>query len=248
MKFIGYRNINDEVIFLLHGGGLAPWNYFEEAMLLQEKYHIIIPVLDGHKGSDRDFTTIEENTRSIIAYIDKRFGGEVFLIGGLSLGGQILVEMLSQCKDICQYAIVESALVLPMKIISQIIKPTFDLSYPLIKRRWFAKLQFDSLHMKPSLFEAYFKDSTAISKKNMIAFLMANANYKMKLSLVNCRAKMLVLVGAKERNIMKKSDEIICQSVPSSSLEIMQGFYHGTLSINHPDLYVEKIYHLTGHC
>ena len=58
MKFAEYGEENDEVILLLHGGGLAPWNYFEEVQLLKEKYHIIIPVLDGHNGSDRKFTTI----------------------------------------------------------------------------------------------------------------------------------------------------------------------------------------------
>lgn len=37
------------------------------------------------------------------------------MMGGLSLGGQILLEILSQRKDICKYAIVESVLVIPSK-------------------------------------------------------------------------------------------------------------------------------------
>lgn len=248
MEFMEYGNAHGEVIFLLHGGGLAPWNFFKEAVLLQEKYHIVLPVLDGHNGSDRDFTSIEQNARSLVSYIEAHFGGQVFLIGGLSLGGQILLEMLSQRKDICRYAIVESALVLPMKTTRRLIKPTFGLSYPLVKSRWFAKLQFASLHIKPVLFDVYFRDSAAITKKNMIAFLMANTDYQLKPGLVNCRAKVLVLVGEKERDIMKKSAEIISQCVPNASLEMVRGLYHGALSINHPDLYTEKIYRLTGHC
>lgn len=35
--------------------------------------------------------------------------------GGLSLGGQVAVEMLSQRPEICRYALLESALVKPMK-------------------------------------------------------------------------------------------------------------------------------------
>ena len=42
-------------------------------------------------------------------------GGSVIMMGGLSLGGQILLEILSQRKDICKYAIVESVLVIPSK-------------------------------------------------------------------------------------------------------------------------------------
>ena len=68
----------------MHGGGLAPWNFCEEAKQLKEKYHVIIPVLDGHSGSDRDFTTIESNANEIINFIDEKCSGCVFMISGLS--------------------------------------------------------------------------------------------------------------------------------------------------------------------
>ena len=58
------------------------------------------------------------------------------------------------------------------------------------------------------------------------------------------RAKALILVGSKEQDIMKKSAEIIHQTIRNSSLEVFPGFYHGDISINHPDLYVEKMYRL----
>ena len=49
----------------------------------------------------------EDNAAEIISFIDKNFGGSVLLIGGLSLGGQILLEMLSRRKDLCRFAMVE---------------------------------------------------------------------------------------------------------------------------------------------
>lgn len=244
MKYTEYGTSNKEVIILLHGGGLAPWNYYKEAALLKEKYHIILPILDGHNGSDRDFTSIEENARSVITYIDTYLGGKVLLIGGLSLGGQILLEILSQRVDICKFALIESALALAMPTTTALIKPTLSLSYRLIPKRWFAKLQFAALHMNPCFFEMYFKDSVSITKENMIAFLLANANYQMKHSLTNCQTKTLILVGEKEHAFMKRSAKIIHESIPVSSLEIMSGYYHGELSINHPQIYTEKVYQL----
>lgn len=241
MKFVEFGRQNSNSVLLLHGGGLAPWSFFEIAELLKDRYHVLIPVLDGHNGSDRDFTTIEENARSLITFINEQLGGTVHLIGGLSLGGQILVEMLSQKADICKYAIIESALVLPMRVTAKLIKPTLAFSYPLIKKRWFAKLQSASLSINPSFFEAYYRDSSAISRENMILFLLANADYQLKEDLGKCQAKVLVLVGEKEQRIMKKSAKIIQQLLPNSSLEIMPGFRHGELSMNHPDLYIEKI-------
>ena len=175
MRAREYGTEHSQVVILLHGGGLGPWNYREEAERLKAYYHVVLPILDGHAGSDRSFSTIEENARALIEEIDERFGGQVLLIGGLSLGGQVLVEMLSQRKDICKYALIESALVRPRPITAALLRPAFSLCYPLVKLRWFAKLQSASLHINASYFEDYFADSAAIRKEDMIAFLTGHA-------------------------------------------------------------------------
>ena len=66
MNYLEYGDACNPTIILLHGGGLAPWNYFEEAKLLQYRYHVVLPVIDGHSGSDKDFTTIENNADEIL--------------------------------------------------------------------------------------------------------------------------------------------------------------------------------------
>ena len=244
MEYVEYGMEQKNIIIFLHGGGLAPWNFCEEAKQLKEKYHVIIPVLDGHSGSDRDFTTIESNANEIINFIDKKCSGCVFMIGGLSLGGQILVEILSKRKDICRFAIIESTLVLPMRTTYALIKPTFSLCYPLVKKHWFAKLQFNSLHIKKDYFDEYYRDSAAITKENMISFLRENSDYKLKNGIEECRTKTLILVGGRESNIMKKSAEILHKRIPNSSLEILPEYYHGDLSLNHSELYIQKIFSL----
>ncbi len=244
MKTVEYGKDNEDVIILLHGGGLSWWNYKEVAERLASRFHIVMPILNGHSGSSIPFTSIEDNAVEIISYIDKNFGGHVLLIGGLSLGGQVLVEILSQRNNICKFAIIESALVLPMKFTEAIIKPTYDMCYPLIKKMWFAKLQFKALHIKPELFENYYTDTVNITKENMIAFLMANSNYRVKATLADCKAKALVLVGGKEQSIMKKSAQKITDCLPMARLEIMENYYHGDVSINHSEQYAEKLLQL----
>ena len=142
MVTIEYGKENSDVIMLLHGGGLSWWNYREVAESLQSKYHVILPILDGHAGSDQDFVSIEDSARKIIEYIDEVHSGSVALIGGASLGGQILLEMLARRSDICRFAIIESALVSPMELTRLLVKPMMDMSYGLIKQRWFSRLQF----------------------------------------------------------------------------------------------------------
>ena len=123
MNYKEYGKEHKDVIILLHGGGLSWWNYREEAEILKDNYHVIIPILNGHPGSDKPFHSIKENAEEIIRFIDEHFGGSVLLMGGLSLGGQILLEILSARTDICRYALIESAMVIPSKTTHALIRP-----------------------------------------------------------------------------------------------------------------------------
>ena len=241
MNYVEYGKQNRKVIILLHGGGLSWWNYREVAELLQTDYHVILPILDGHVGSDRDFTSIEDNAKEIIKFIDEEFCGSVLLIGGLSLGGQILVEILSKRKDICQNAIIESALVIPSKFTYSLIQPVFGSCYGLIRYQWFSKLQFQSLRIKPDLFKDYYRDTCGISKKNMISFLQDNSMYSLKDTIGECSANIHIFVGEKENHAMRKSAAIIHDKLQNSFLHVLPNMYHGEFSINHASEYVNKI-------
>ena len=247
MHYVEFGKENNNIILLLHGGGLSWWNYEDVAKSLQKDYHVILPILDGHAKSEKPFTTIEDNADEIIAFIDAHLGGSVFLIGGLSLGGQILLEILSQRNDICKYAIIESALVIPSKLMYSMIKPAFGSCYGLIQYKWFSKLQFKSLKIKSDLFDYYFKDTCAISKKDMIAFLQANSLYSLKESIKKCTAKVYVFVGGKEKNAMQKSAKVIHQALQESVLHVLPELYHGEFSINKGIDYANKIREINGY-
>lgn len=235
-----YGKSNKDIIILIHAGGLSWWNYEEVSEILKSNYHVILPILDGHSGSDRDFTSIENNANEIIEYIDNNYNGNVKLIGGLSLGAQILLDILSKRDNICEYAIIESALVFPMKMTNRLIESSINMSYGLINKKWFSKLQFKSLKIKKELFDKYYIDSSNITKNNMISFLKANSNYHLKNIKTN-KSKSIVIVGSKERPIMIKSAKRIHDELINSELEILSGYYHGDLSINHPNEYAEKV-------
>ena len=241
MTVMEYGKQNQDTILLLHGGGLSWWNYREAAELLAEQYHVVLPVLDGHAGRDAPFTTIEDNADRLISYIDTRFGGQVLAIGGLSLGGQIAVEMLSRRPDICRYALIESALVRPMKLTAALIPPAFGMSYGLIGQRWFARMQADYLGIPSALFDEYFRDTCRISRADMIAFLKANSLYTIKPGLSETRAKVKIVAGSREQRNIRDSAVLLNRAIEGSSMEILPEQRHGDLSINHPEHYVRML-------
>ena len=230
---------NKNVALLLHGGGLSWWNYRDAAEILSEDFHVVLPVLDGHGGEK--FTSIEDNAARILSYIDEHFGGQVAVLSGLSLGGQTALEMLAQRPDICRSALIESALVKPSRLTRALIGPAFAMSYGLIKQRWFARWQASYLGIPRSLFEDYYRDTCAITKADMIAFLKSNCTYEMKPNLAETTAKVKIVAGSREQKNILDSAKLIYQAIPGSQLEILPGLRHGDLSINHPERYVQML-------
>ena len=241
MNYAEYGIQHPNTIILLHGGGLSWWNYRNVTQLLSDRFHVVLPILDGHAGSDAPFTSIEDNATRIIAHIDEHFGGKVLALGGLSLGGQIAVEMLTQRPDICRFALIESVLVKPMKLTHALIKPTFGMSYSLIKQKWFAKLQAAYLGIPKKLFNDYFRDTYKISKEDMIAFLESNSAYSIKPALRDAQAKVHIVFGSKEQSSIRTSGKLLNHTIPGSTMEVLPGYRHGDLSLNHPEQYAQML-------
>ncbi|MCR4632936.1 MAG: alpha/beta hydrolase [Erysipelotrichaceae bacterium] len=241
MKIIEFGKENKEVILFLHGGGLSWWDHKAEALALADRFHVVLPVLDGHADSDEAFVSIQENAVRLLSFIDKEYGGHVLCIGGLSLGAQILVEMLRRRGDICRYAIIESASVIPDRLTDALIGPAFSMSYGLIRKRWFAKLQAAYLRIPEELFEEYYRDTSKIKKEDMIAFLKASASYAVGRSVQKTSADLRIVVGSKEQKKMIGSAKLLQEVFPKSCLEIREGLHHGEYSIVHPDLYVNDL-------
>ena len=237
MTVIAYGKQNKDVALLLHGGGLSWWNYRDAAEILSEDFHVVLPVLDGHGGEK--FTSIEDNAARIISYIDENFGGQVAVLGGLSLGGQIALEMLAQRPDICRSALIESVLVKPSRLTRALIDPTFAMSYGLIKQRWFARWQAAYLGIPRALFEDYYRDTCAISKENLIVFTQANCGYALKPMATTARVK--VVAGSREQKSILESAKMIHRAIPGSELAILPGLRHGDLSLNKPDLFAQML-------
>ena len=241
MRYVEYGNQNPETVILLHGGGLTWWNYRDVAQLLSDRFHVVLPILDGHADCDAPFNSIEDTAAKIISHIDEHFGGKVLAVGGLSLGGQIAVEMLTQRSDICRFALFESTLVKPSKLTHALIKPTFGMSYGLIRQKWFAKMQAAYLGIPQKLFDDYYRATCKITKEDMIAFLESNSAYSIKPALRDTQAKVHIVFGCKEQSSIRTSGKLLNHTIRGSTLQILPGYNHGDLSLNHPQAYAQML-------
>jgi len=226
-------------IILLHGGGVSWWSLQPIVELLKDSYHVVTPVIDGHgEDGDTTFISIEDSADKLLGYIDSQCGGSVFALGGLSLGGQIATEVLSQRHDVARFAILESALVIPMKGTVAWTVPLTKMSYGLIKQRWFSKLQAKSLFVSEDMFELYYRDSMRVTERSLINITVSNGNYELKSGIGKTAAKALIIAGEKELAIVRKSSQLLSDTIPHSNLHIAKGMKHGELSQANPGEYV----------
>ena len=237
MRYEEYGNDGAGTVVLLHGGGLGPWSCRRAALLLADRFRVILPVLDGHAGSGRPFTTIRANAEEILSFLDERSGGRADLIGGLSLGGQVLLEMLALRRDVCRFAIVESASVIPDRLTAALVGAAIGMSYGLIANRAFAKLQFSSLRLPQELFEDYFRDTRAIGKGDLAAFTKASAEYCPDGAAAGTAARVRVFAGGKEVRRILRSADVLRDTIPGCERTILPGLYHGGFSICRPEEY-----------
>ncbi len=229
-------------MIFLHGGGLSDWSLLPIIDEFQKEFHVITPIIDGHgEAAQETFISISNSATKLIHYIDANCNGQVYAIAGLSIGAQIVTEVLSQRDHIAQYAIIESALVYPIRGITCLTVPTYQLCYGLIKQRWFSKLQANSLCVPSNMFELYYQESLHMSKQSLINLTLSNGTYELKEALANTKAKVLVIVGEKEIPMMKKSAQRLHETIPGSELYIAPDRRHGELSLKESQKYIDLV-------
>jgi len=245
MIFKEFGNKSMPIIIFLHGGGLSWWSWKPQIEALKKEYCIVTPIIDGHgEACDTTFVSIKKSGEQVIKYIKDNCNGKVLAICGLSIGAQITVEILSKECAITDNAVIESALVYPIKMVSELTVPMYKMCYGLTKKRWFAKLQAKSMNVPENLFETYYEESSRITKESLINITISNVNYPMPQTLCNTKAKTLILVGEKELSIMKKSASLLNETINGSVLKVIEKSGHGEISLIYPDKYLNLLQQL----
>lgn len=245
MKFYEYGDKNLPHIMLIHGAGRSYWMYLQEARLLQDKYHVILPVIDG-QGEERDipYISTEKVVDKLIEYIDKNCDGKLFAISGVSLGGQITIELLSRRKDIVQKAIVESGMCVPN---------TSLLKFSLFMNKFFGKFLYSKVFIKfgfkvapkrfqypKKILELFLKDAH-FNIKNLNETLESYYKYTLKESLKDSEADVIYWYGSKEKKYVEESSKVFQSYMKKCKVIELQNYFHAEISEYHPEEWVEKV-------
>jgi len=229
-------NVGSPLMVFIHGGGVSGWMWDKQVDFFNE-YHILVPDLPGHGNSkDEHYVSIRNCADEIISLIETKSNGQKVIIIGVSHGAQIVVEILSIKPQIIDYAIINSALTRPMKLTNILTKPTLKMSYGLIKNRKFSKVQAKSMYISKDYYDIYYNDTIAIPIEECIKMISANMSYSLPASFKNSKVKALILIGKKEKGIMKKSAIDMLHSNKYCKGYAVPNVGHG-VSLANPDIF-----------
>jgi len=252
MRFYEYGDKNLPHIMLIHGAGRSYWSYLREARLLQDKYHIILPVIDGHgEEGNIPYISTEKIVDQLIEYIDNNCGSKLFAVSGVSLGGQSVIELLSRRKDIVEKAIVESGLCIPQPFLMKYSKLVMKLCSKWLFSKTFNKFALKILPKRmqypEEIAELYMGDITSVKTETIIRIFDTYYQYKLKESLKDSQADTIYWYGGKEMKCIKQSAKLFQSYMKNCKIIELKGYYHSEISDYHPEEWVEKAGEFLNH-
>jgi pimeloyl-ACP methyl ester carboxylesterase len=213
-------------IVFLHGGGLAGWMWDKQVEEFSD-FHCLIPDLPEHGESTEEapFSIADAADKTAELIRSKAAGGKAHVVG-VSLGAQIIVSLLSRSPEVVDHAIIVSALVRRMPLLNKLTGPMVRISMPLVRRRWFAKLQAKSLGIRQDSFETYFLQTKQLKAETIIRLFNENLTFGLPGGLDRAKSPTLILAGERELVNMLKSAKDLSDAIAGSDAYIIAGASH----------------------
>lgn len=235
-----YGNKNAPLMVFLHGGGVSSWMWEKQVQYFTAYHCVTIDLPEQGLSNCTDKFSITNSSDKIIECIERIAKGKKVIVIGFSLGAQVLIDILCKKPNLIDYAMINSALVKPMRWGRKIIAPFIRLSYPLTKNRHFSKLQAKTLFIGDEYFERYFQESSQMECETLIRILNENMSFSIPDHFNQAKANILVTVGEKEKAVMQQSAIEIVNSLPNCRGIKITGIGHG-ISLANPELFHQII-------
>ncbi|MEN6293370.1 MAG: alpha/beta hydrolase [Methanobacterium sp.] len=230
---------NDETIVFLHGDGIAGWMWDEQLKAFGD-YHCIIPDLPGHgKSAEVKSFSVQSAADMIIDIIkNKAKNGKAHLVG-LSLGAQIVVQILNTAPEVVNHALISGAIVRnsrPTESFLELLDNLIALYLP-DKNKTIRIMSYVRSYNIPKNLRSKFKESTyVIESYSLDKILRETILFKMPDNLEHVDVPVLVMTGEKDYRIVNESALNLLNVLPSSKGAIALKVGH-LWNIENPEMF-----------
>lgn len=249
MKVYEFGNIENPKLLMLHGMACT-WkqNFGQVIEKLKEQFYLIIPAYDGHNPDEnKDFTSIAQTASEIDDYIMKNHNGKIYASYGLSMGANILVEVLSNQKIQMEKAIIDAPYFVPFP--SWFVKPISKLiaSVGVKVLRNPKKLNPIALYlMTGSTSKDYGEEIISssvfleLTKKTIYNAYYDDHVQHIPKAIKDTNVQVICWCGSKESWAIKSINSLKF-FIPQLQEKQLEGFKHGELIFTHSDQFIVEL-------
>ena len=227
-----------ETIIFLHGGGLAGWIWDEQLKSFAD-YHCIVPDLPEHgQSAEVKPFTIDSTAAMVVDLIKNHAHGKAHLVG-LSLGAQIIVQILATHPEVVDHAIITGTLIRTIprtETFLKLLDYTFKVYEPVKDTRFFIKANMRMYNISKNHFD-HFKESTLQLKSDSLnRILHENLFFKIPSGLEKADVPVLVVWGEKDYKVIKESARDLINVLPNSKAYVVPKLGH-VWNMESPELF-----------
>lgn len=220
---------NMETIMFIHSENMAGWMWDEQVKALND-YHCIIPDLLEH-GQSKDvqqFNIIDAADKLILLIKDRTHDGKAHLVG-MSMGAQIILEILNKAPEVVDHALISGALINSnpqdetfLKLLNYIIRKYIPVKNDNLSIGSYIR----SYHMPRNYRKNYRESTRIIPQDTAERIIRENILFEMPSNLASVDVPVLVMVGEKDYNVIKESARDLVNTLPNCEAYLAPGMGH----------------------
>ena len=229
------------LIVLIPGGGMSGWSWLPQVQRLPG-YRCIVPDLPGHGLSPADgpisISTASDEVANLIRGVAPM--GRVHVVG-LSLGGQVALELLSTCPELMDRVIVSGTNTSPsgsIKLMAPLLKLVILLYSPIQNTSFMVHANMRQLSV-PDEYEAEFRADTRLMTPDFYTQVIVESMTYPLPSIADASG-LLVACGEMEPGLIRKSARMIRGEHPGVPCVVASGVGHNW-GMEKPDLFAAMI-------
>ena len=232
MIFHTFGDASKKPVLLIHGM-LNPWQLWEEAAEhFSKECYVIVPELDAHTEEETStFVSVDDEAKAIREYVINEFGGKLFMICGLSMGGRIAATIAGLPGISTEHLVLDGA---PLMAMPKFLIRFMTNSYiKIIKKSKARDPKTLASCRRDFLPERYIDDFLKIadhiedtSIRNILSSVFSAFDYKTYDP--NCR--ILFMHGTKGNESVSRKAALKMKEVnPQTEIRVYDGYAHAQL-------------------
>ena len=212
-------------------GFQTPWQIWQPHIdFFKEEYYVLIPILSGHDiEQSTTFDSIGQEADFIEKFIIDNYGGTLFAVCGISMGGTIAAELWAKQTLKIEYMYLDGAMLIspPGSMSSAVYMQYLEMKQSILERDPNVLLDFENSFMPKKYMEHFLVLIDAMTKKTIKNCVYSISDFVLPNNTFESETEILFSHGTTlSEQFSRKSAQMLKQRYPMTRIQELSGYNH----------------------